>query len=358
MGGPGRSHRRRPRYRWQPTTEEIAAAAGIAPSDVERFDHNTSPIEQGWSADLLAAEAASVNEYPAASYIGLREAAAAFTGLTAEEVVPGAGADELILLAARGLLAAGDTALQIAPTYPLYEIATAQSEAGLISLELAPPDFAIPYGDLIDALPGCSLVWLCSPNNPTGARLDLSRLSTILQSTGGVIVVDAAYAEFTSDDWAPLVREHDNLLVIRTLSKAFGLAGARVGYGLASPAIVDVIDGVRPPGSIGSPSAALGAAALERPDRMRRAVHELNQWREDLVEILEGFGFATVPANTNFVLCEVGHRAGELSDGLRARGLVVRDYPEGSPLGGHLRFTVRTPEAHARLRAAISALLE
>jgi histidinol-phosphate aminotransferase len=346
-----------PRYQWQPTTAEIAAAAGIPAARVERFDHNTSPLTQDWAAEVLSAGAVSIHEYPAASYIELREAAAAYTGLTPDQVVPGAGADELILLAARALLSSGDTAMQVGPTYPLYEIATAQCEAELISLISPAPGFAFPHRDLIDIVPQCALVWLCSPNNPTGSRLDADQLSAILRAASGVVVVDAAYAEFSGDDWAPLVREHANLLVLRTLSKAFGLAGARVGYGLGSSTIVDSIHGVRPPGSISSTSAALAVAALERPDRMLEATQRIRVWRAQLAEMLEGFGFHTVPADTNFVLCAVGRRAGTLRDGLLRLGLVVRGYPESSRLGGHLRFTVRTPQAHERLRAAIASVL-
>ena len=342
-----------PTYVWQPTTAEIAVAAGIPESEVERFDHNTSPFPTPWATSVVAAPSSRLNEYPAASYAAIRTAVATYTGMEAENVIPGAGADELILLAGRAFLSPGSSAIQIAPTYPLYEIATAQAGATLTTIETEGPDFDPQPPQVREAARYADVTWLCMPNNPTGGRLDDNGLRSILDSARGVVVLDAAYAEFAGDDWTGWVAEHDNLLVLHTFSKAFGLAGARVGYGLGHPDLVSAIDRLRPPGSITSLSVDLAIAALTRPDRMHGTVADLASGRRKLAGLLGEVGFRALPGATNFVLCEVGPKAMSLHKALMRQGLVVRNYPESNPLAEYLRFTVRSSEAHRRLIAAI-----
>ena len=338
-----------PRYKWQPTTAEIAANAGIAPSQVERFDHNTSPMPTTWAAAVVAGSSSRLNEYPAASYFELREAVARTYGLSPDQVAPGAGADELILLAGRAFLSPGSRAVQVSPTYPLYAISSAQIGAELITIESHAPGFAIPEQALVQEAASADVVWLCAPNNPTGARPEDSVLRRIIEATSGVVVLDAAYAEFAGDDWAEWVVEYDNLLVLHTLSKAFGLAGARVGYGLGDPVLISALDGYRPPGSIGSLSTDLAVAALNTPARMKTTVLDLTAARQSLATSLADIGFRVLPSRTNFVLCEVGDRSADLHGKLIAEGMVTRDFADPGPLADYLRFTVRTPNAHRRL---------
>lgn len=338
-----------PRYKWQPTTLEIAAAAGIDASEVIRFDHNTTPWPVNWAAELAAAAAPYLNEYPGASYLGIRQAAAARHGLEPDQIVPGAGADELILLAARAFLQPGQVAAAVTPTYPLYRIASAQVDAQFEQIVAVAPTFEVPLDDLLRAARDADLVWLCVPNNPTGADMTPDAVDAVIAATDGIVVVDAAYAEFTGTDWAEQVVQHSNLLVLRTLSKAFALAGARVGYAMGHPSLVDRIDALRPPGSIASISVALAEAALRRPDMAARAVATLAVARDSLATDLGGLGFRVLPSEVNFLLCEVGSQAGVVAAQLRARGLVVRTFPEESGLDEYLRFTVRSREQNERL---------
>lgn len=338
-----------PKYKWQPTTAEIAASAGIRPEDVERFDHNTSPFRTDWAAEVAAAALSQVNEYPGANYRGLREAAAGLSGLAPEQVVPGAGADELILLSAKAFLDRGDTATAATPTYPLYEIATIQAGAVFQPVPADPPDFAFPADEVIDAARDADLVWICAPSNPIGNAVGDDAVDAVVAATDGLVVIDAAYAEFADTDWSSRVARHHNVIVLRTLSKAYGIAGARVGYAMAHPDLIAAIDAIRPPGSISSVSVDLGLAALERPDRMAETVKDVAALRTDLADGLAGLGFRTLPSLTNFVLCEVGDHAHALAEQLMSEGLVVRKFPADGPLGTYLRFTVRSAAAQSRL---------
>jgi histidinol-phosphate aminotransferase len=338
-----------PRYKWQPTTAEIAAMAGIAPEEVERFDHNTSPFTTDWAADVAATSLRQVNEYPAASYRVLRDAAAQLSGLEPEQIVPGAGADELILLAARAFLNRGDTAAAATPTYPLYEIATIQAGAVFLPVPADAPDFAFPEDDVVKAARDADLVWICAPSNPIGNAVSDDAVDAVIAATDGLVVIDAAYAEFADTDWSTRVERNHNVIVMRTLSKAFGIAGARVGYAMAHPDLIGAIDGIRPPGSISSVSVELGVAALQRPENMQETVATVVELRDELEDSLGALGFRVLPSLTNFVLCEVGAYAHSLAEKLMGDGLVVRKFPADGPLANYLRFTVRSAAAQSRL---------
>jgi histidinol-phosphate aminotransferase len=342
-----------PRYQWQPTTADIARRLGISPRDVVRFDHNTSPFPTDWAPSLLAEAARHLNEYPGADYRHIREAAAKYAGVEPENVVPGAGVDELILLAARAFLDSSRLAATAAPTYPLYRIATLQQRARLTEVPLLPPDFGYPSDPLLAAARDADLLWLCVPNNPIGSRMDDDLIRDLIAATPGIVVLDAAYAEFAGDVWAPWVDEYSNLIVMHTLSKGFGLAGARVGFAVAAPPLIDAIDGVRPPGSISSLSVDLAVAALDEPNRMQRRVARLLKERDRLAAKLANLGIEVLPSQANFLMCRVGPIATELAEGLLDVGLVVRRFAAGSPLADYLRFTVRSPEEDDRLVEAL-----
>ena len=348
---------RAPKYKWQPTTAEIAASAGIDVADVERFDHNTSPFPTEWAGPVAAKSLLALNEYPGANYRGLRQAAAKLNSLEPEQVVPGAGADELILLCGRAFLARGSTAVATTPTYPLYEIATLQADAVFTPVPAAQPNFEYPTDRVVRAARDADLVWVCAPSNPIGNAVSDDAVGTIIAATDGLVVVDAAYAEFSNQDWTPRVNRHHNLIVLRTLSKAFGIAGARVGYAMAHPDLIAALDGVRPPGSISSISVELGIAALQAPQRMESAVQELVAARSALEESLRALGLRVLRSETNLLLCEVGPAALDVAARLMGIGLVARTFPADGPLCDYLRFTVRSDRAHSRLISALERYL-
>lgn len=341
-----------PRYRWQPTTSAIAQRFGIPASQVVRFDQNTSPFPTDWAPAVVTPVARGLNEYPEADYRSLREAAGRYAGVVPNAVVPTAGVDELLLIAARAFLEPGERAVAVTPTYALYRIATAQRRAELVEVPLD-EDLSFPTEAFLRTAATARLVWLCIPNNPTGNRPDADLLAELCEATDGVVLLDAAYAEIAGDDWVPWLERHPNLVVGQTLSKGFGLAGARVGYALAGPDLADALDAVRPPGSISSISAALAVAALDEPNRMRRRVARLVAERARFAAELDRLGLEVHPSEANFLLCRVGPHAGQVAGALLAEGLVVRTFPDHGPLAHHLRFTVRAPEETARLVDAL-----
>jgi histidinol-phosphate aminotransferase len=312
-------------YAWAPPTAEIAARHGLHPAEIIRFDQNVPPLP-GIPQVPLGESFARLNEYPDGTYRELREAAAAYAGVDPGQIVPGAGADGLIALAARTFLGPGRRACVKAPTYPVYAVAS-----------------GIEGAALTDDPAAADLVWVCNPNNPTGELVEPEEIAALARSLpDAAVVVDEAYFEYSGKTVAPLVDGTPNLVALRTLSKAFGLAALRVGYAIASPEVARELDRRRDPAPVAAPAARIAAAALRNP---RLDVEETIAERERMHEALLAAGFDCPPSAGNFVVVRGADRADELE----ARGLVVRRRPDA------LRITVRLPAENDLILAALGA---
>jgi histidinol-phosphate aminotransferase/imidazoleglycerol-phosphate dehydratase/histidinol-phosphatase len=281
-------------YSFALPTDEVARLAGLDPSQVLRFDQNTPllPIAST-RPGTIAGALARVSGYPAGGYRQLRRAIADYAGVEPENVVLGAGADDLILLCARVYAGPGDTiAIPDAPTYPLYRIAVQLAGAEI--------------GD-VDPV----LTFACRPNNPTGELGPLPAARPL--------VVDEAYFEYCGVTAAGLLDE--GVIVLRTFSKLFGLAGARIGYALASPEIAAELNARQAPAPISTISSALGLAALaEAPDPAPTIAE-----RERLASALRALGLAPLESQTNFLYVPVDDGLA-LGEQLLRQGIVVRAY--------------------------------
>ncbi|HEX5466112.1 MAG TPA: histidinol-phosphate transaminase [Candidatus Limnocylindrales bacterium] len=358
-------------YTWEPSNAAIAARYGLDPADILRFDTNTSPQAPPFVAETLGGPFdPPLNEYPDSAYAALTAAAAAYLEAPSEEIIVGAGADELLDLAAKAFLPAGGAALLPVPTYGMYGVLTSQRGARIAALPRRGPEegFALDREAVIARLPDVQLVWLCDPNNPTGRSEDPATLEAILDAAAGLgakgplVVVDEAYHEFAGTSVAGWRGRYERLLVLRTLSKAFGLAGVRVGYGVAARPTIARLERVRPPGSISTVSATLGATALARPELARANVARLAEERARLAAGLVACGWQPYPSTANFLLVRVGDgtvaAAEAAADGLLRAGIVPRTFGPANPLRGHLRLTVRDRASDDRLLATLAALAE
>ncbi len=312
-------------YAWAPPLEAIAARHGLQPAAIIRFDQNVPPLP-GVPQVPLGESFARLNDYPDGTYRELREAAAAYAGVEPDQIVPGAGADGLIALAARTFLSPGRRAYVKRPTYPVYAVVTGVEGAGLTD-------------DPAEA----DLVWVCNPNNPTGELVEPDEIAALARSMpNATVVVDEAYYEYGGKTVTPLIAEAPNIVVLRTLSKAFGLAALRVGYAVASPEVARDLDRRRDPAPVSAPSARIAAAALRNP---QLDVEETIAERERMREALHAAGFDCPPSAGNFVVVRGSDRAEELE----SQGLVTRRQPDG------FRITVRLPAENDRILAALGA---
>jgi histidinol-phosphate aminotransferase len=313
-------------YAWAIPSSEVAGRHGVRLETVLRYDQNTPPLP-GVPQVPLAESMARLNEYPDGTYRELRTSAAAYVGLEVENVVVGAGADDLIGLIARTFLAPGRTAALQEPTYALYRIATELQGARTVSSE-----------------DDADLVWRCNPNNPTGEVHTPEELVGLARRRpDALVVVDEAYVEFGARSAAPWVGELPNLVVLRTLSKAFGLAALRVGFALAHRETAELLEERRAPAPIAGPAARLAAAALRNP---RLDVEPVLVERERVRSALLAAGYDVPPSATNFVYVRT---AEPLADRLEEQGLVVRR------VGGGVRITLRLPSENDVLLRALGA---
>jgi histidinol-phosphate aminotransferase len=343
-------------YAWELSSEEVAARHGLRVSDVLRFDLNTSPFAPAaWDAAMEAARRERLpNEYFDTGYAELTPRLAAYCGVTPDHVVVGAGADEILDVVAKAFLDNGDRVVIPAPTYPMYAIVSEQLGAVLRRVPLR-EDFSPDVDGLVAAAADAKVLWYCCPNSPTGNATDPGRLEELVSAAPCLVVVDEAYAEFAGWSAAPLVARHPNLVVVRTMSKAFGMAGMRLGWAVGQPDVVELLNRVRPPNSVSRVTARLGAAALDDLASMREHVRQVVEQREPLAAGLRALGAGVDPSVTNFLLTAWSgpEEARSAAAWLEARGMVVRNYADHPVLPGHLRVTVRTAEQNERLLAGL-----
>ena len=325
-------------YSWAATAAEVAKRHGLDPVQVLKFDQNTPPLP-GIPQVPLAESFATLNLYPDGQYRELREAAAAYIGSGSgsgsdagpeigwEQIVVGAGADDLILLCARTYLAPGRTAAITPPTYAMYRIATLLCGA-----------------EVTDGTEGASLIWLCNPENPTGVVTPAAELAEVARRhPDAAVVVDEAYIEFGGESVVPWLDECPNLIVLRTMSKAFGYAALRVGYAIAAPGTAAVLEARRAPAPISTPAARIAAAALRDP---RFDITSVTEERERVRNALSGAGFDVPLSAGNFVWVQSDDDLGAL---LEQHGLVVRRFPQG------IRISLRRPSENDILLRVLGA---
>lgn len=308
-------------YQWPPSNEAIAARVGLDPRSIIRFDGNVAPTPPASARPAALARAlADINEYDRGRYEPLREAIAAYHGFGLDQIALGAGSDEFIVLCSRIFAEGGTIATVPAVSYSMYRYAALMAGA-----------------TLIDDPSKADLVFVCRPNNPTGELPDIPDVP-------GQLIIDEAYADYAGVD--ALERVKDGAIVLRTFSKAFGLAGARVGYAIATPELTAVISSRQAPLSVSSLSAALATAALSSPPDVTRQIAE----RERLTRELSELGLVPTRSYTNFLYVPMDN-AVELVEKLLPYGIVMRSYDGG------LRISVRDELDDNLLLDALRAVL-
>ena len=355
-------------YSWEATDEGVAERFGIPVSQVLRFDLNTSPAPPELVARLLREGRfeTTLSEYPPGDYRNLVEAAAAAYGVTTDEIVPGAGADEILDMCTKAFLPAGEAAVISVPTYAMYRVHAEQRGARVIAVPRLPQDrgWAMDVAAVRAAARDATLVWVCNPNNPTGLAEPDGAIEALLEGVAGdaaadgrpapAVVVDEAYSEFTGASVIPLRLRFPNVVAVRTASKAYAMAGLRVGFAVAAEPTLRRIALYRPPGSIGTISATVVTAALRDQAEMRANVDRVERERPRLAAGLEAAGWRPQPSVTNFILLDLvtAERSEAAALALMRRGLVPRTFGHGHPLAHCLRVTVRNPDENDRLVAA------
>jgi histidinol-phosphate aminotransferase len=355
-------------YTWEATNEAVAEKYSVPIERIIRFDLNTSPAPPDLVARILAANRfeVSLSEYPPSDYRRLSVAAARVYGVRPSEILVGAGADEILDMTAKAFLAPGLNAVVSIPTYSMYRVVTEQRGARAILVpRLGRQDgYALDIAAVREAARDASLVWICNPNNPTGLAEPSGAIEALLDGLARdaiedgrrppAVAIDEAYAEFSGTSAIPLLGTYPDLVVIRTASKAYALAGLRVGFALARRETLEKIEPYRPPGSVSTISVTVVTEALADQAALEANIERIEAERARLARELEHLGWDVGPSVTNFLLVDFGtpERAERTADGLLRRGIVPRTFGQGHPLNAFLRFTVRAPHENDRLLAA------
>lgn len=337
-------------------------------SDIVKLASNENPL--GPSPKVLAALQAPLLDlhlYPDGSGFDLKRDLAASLALAAEQVTLGNGSNDVLDLVARAFLTTADAAVFAEHAFAVYPIVT-QAQGAKARIAPAHDGSRGPrYGHDLDALAAAvddsvRLVFIANPNNPTGTYLEAAALRKFLDdlSPAVIAVVDEAYFEYVEaadyPDTSRWLSDFPNLIVTRTFSKAYGLAGLRVGYALSSPAIADLLNRVRLPFNVNSLALEAARVALADQDYLRAS---LAANRSGLAQLSEGFavrGLPFIPSVGNFVSVDTGRPAGPVYDALLRAGVIVR--PIGNyGLPQHLRVTVGSEAQNAAFLAALDRVL-
>ena len=316
-------------------------------------------------AALRAATADEVFRYPDPQGKALRAALAAALGVAPSQIVLGNGSHELLVLFAQCFAGPGDEVVHSEFGFAVFAIATAAVAAAPVVAPALPLDAPMPRGHDPDAVaarvtPRTKLVFIANPNNPTGTWLSSDALEALLARIPGdtLVVLDEAYHEYADTQQVPdgiaLVARYPNLVVTRTFSKGYGLAGLRIGYAVGHPDVIAVMERLRE--SFNANALALLAAreALEDPHHVALIRAKTRAERDRVGGVLRGAGYLVHPSQTNFVLVDFGEPAATIEQRLLAHGVVVRPM-SGYGLPTCLRLTVGRPDENDRALAAFGA---
>ena len=344
-----------PRYVPGRPIDEVARELGI--ESIDKLASNESP-EPPFPAviEAVASAASTLNRYPDSSCYDLTRAIGSHLGVPPDAVWVGAGSSEILRCTALSVGGPGTSAVYAKPSFVMYTISTVISGSEPLEVPLT-----AAFDHDLDAMlgtirPDTTLVYVCNPNNPTGgirSGVDVGAFIDAVPSTVTVII-DEAYAEYVTDaryaSMVSLALERDNVLVARTFSKIYGLAGLRVGYGVGAPELLVKLRRTQAPFTVNAPAQVAGIEALRHQPEVEQRRVENAESRQHMTDELTDRGFEVAPSEANFVYFEPDIDASVLGDALLRQGVIVR------VLGGGIRVTVGTRKENQRFLDAIDAV--
>ncbi|MDP3063948.1 MAG: histidinol-phosphate transaminase [Chloroflexota bacterium] len=335
----------------------LAEELGIPADQILKLDGNENPYGPSPRVRQALAEFDLYHIYPDPEQRRVRQALAEYLGLDMEQIVVGSGSDELLELVARLFISPGDAVVNCQPTFGMYPFVT-QIWGGRVVEVPRRADFSLDLPAVREAARDAKLIFLASPNNPTGNALPPAELDALL-ATGVLVVVDEAYAEFSGQSFVGLVPQHDNLIVVRTFSKWAGLAGLRAGYGAFPQGVAELIHKIKLPYNLNVAAQVAVLASLEDRETLQERVQAIVHERERLAQALGRLSFLQpFPSQANFILCRVkGIDARQVWHRLRQQGIFVR-YFDTRSVTDCIRITVGKPEHTDRLVAALRQIGE
>jgi histidinol-phosphate aminotransferase len=275
--------------------------------------------------------------YPSESSEELRSVIASKYGVSPEEVIVGNGSDEILDITSKCFLNPGDVFCAPTPTFSMYKFYANLHLARLCEKVLR-RDFSLVADSILDERP--KIVSICQPNNPTANLFDETEIRKLLHQVPGVVMLDEAYADFAGSNMVREVMNSLQAMDVRTFSKAYGLAGLRIGFAMARKELIDELREFRTPFGLNSFSEAVAVSALDSDDWVKEVVSKVDTERSYLTPKLEALGFQVYPSCCNFLLCKAPVAGPALVSALRGEGVAIRDCGSYPLLENHVRITL------------------
>jgi len=327
-------------------------------SDVIKLASNENPL--GCSKKVIQALSDALTDlslYPDGNATVLRNKLAEKHGLKPEQFIFGAGSNEIITFIAQIFLNPGDESIYAKPSFSWYDTAVLAAGANPVIVPLR--DYTHDLETMKKSITGkTKIIWICNPNNPTGTIITAAEQEEFLKAVPSniVVVFDEAYYEFARGgdypESVPLLEKYPNIIILRTFSKAYGLASLRVGYGMASEEIVSYLNRVRPPFNVNTLAQTAAIAALEDEDFVNEIIKVNKAGLDMLYAAFDKLGLKYVKSHANFIWVETPFASGEIFQELLHKGVIVRPF-----MGNWLRITVGTKEQNEKLINALTELL-
>lgn len=341
--------------------EELARDYGLAEDSIVKLASNENPRGPSPRArEAMAAACAGITRYPDGNGFALKSALAARYGVGREQIVLGNGSNDVLELATQAFLRPGDQAIYSQHAFAVYPLAT--QARGATGLEIPAREYAHDLDAMAKAItPRTRIIFVANPNNPTGTWLPATAVRAFLAAVPRevLVVLDEAYDEYLdAAQRSPAVRwsaAHPNLIVSRTFSKAYGLAGLRVGFGVMDAGVADMLNRVRQPFNVSSVAQAAALAALADTDYVAESAALNRAGLAQLTAALDAMRVGYVPSHGNFLLVHVGDGA-RVYERLLRQGVIVRPVANYG-LPAHVRVTVGLPEENRRFLAALETAL-
>ena len=295
-----------------------------------------------------------LNLYPDDNYTELKEAIVNYIGCKIENISVGNGSSELLDLCVKTFVDTNELILSLDPTFSMYSIYAKIVNSRYIGAGEG-NDFTINVDDIIKSIEenDPKLTIICNPNNPTGTTIKRDDVLRIVKSTDNVVIVDEAYMEFSNESVVDEIENYDNLIVVKTMSKAFSMAGIRTGYLIANEELVKTIEKVRPPYNLNSISALLATKALKQKDKMLSYVENLKVEREKIYEKLLDMGVKAYKSGANFVF--FSSKVDNLAEKLIENDVLIRKF--GGKLDNYYRVTVGSPKENEAFLNAMKKIV-
>jgi histidinol-phosphate aminotransferase len=298
-------------------------------------------------------EAEMLRRYPNPTADTFRDAAAKLFGVTRQHILAGNGSDDLLTIATRTFVPPGGLLASPDPSYSLYPILARLQDAKFATVPWE-NHWDLPVEGLLDA--NADAIYIVNPNAPSGTFVSPRRVAELAKKCKGLVLVDEAYADFAEENCVDLVKEFANVVVSRSLSKAYSLAGLRFGFAIGQPRVIDEMMKVKDSYNCDAISIAAATAAIEDQEYARFTWDHVKSERARVTDELTAIGFSVLPSQANFVLASVPDgRARELYEGLKAEGILVRYFARPG-LADKLRVTIGTSQENNALLGVLKAL--